>query len=90
MLGVMFLMALFAWVVILVIKYMRKTDPGPGGWWGRGYKGPRPVGPPPKDPGPDPDGLLQIPYEWVEAHGKWAKQVVRESLDRIKVASGPH
>jgi hypothetical protein len=87
MIGVMFLLALFTWIVVLIIRAARKQDPGPGGWWGPGWgrgrdPGPRPSKP--RDPGPNPDGLLEIPMEWIEAHGKWAKQVVRESRQTIK------
>lgn len=90
MIGIMFLAALGLAIVILIIKALRSDGPGKwrdGGWGGRG-KDPRPKGPPPKDPGPDLDGLLEVPLEWIEAHGKWAKKIVKDSYDRIKVQSG--
>lgn len=86
MFGAMFLLALFVWVAILAIKYGRKQDPGPGGWWGRGYKGPREPRPDkPKDPGgKDPD-LLYYPDDWDNYLAKWAKKIVTDAKNTIKV-----
>lgn len=78
-------------VVALLVYIFRNNGQGPNrrGWWGGWGTDPdRPSGPPPKDPGPDPDGLLEVPLEWIEAHGKWAKQVVKENLKKIMVSHG--
>ena len=84
----MFLLALFAVLAVKLYRFWQRErgqggggDFGPGGP-GRGWdSGPRTS---PRGPRTDPDGLWEVPYEWVEAHGKWANKIVRDSRKSIE------
>ena len=88
----MFFLAFGVALICLLVWVFKNNGQGPDkrGWWGDWGRGPKEPAPEkPKDPGPNPDNLLEIPYEWVEAYGKWAKQVVKDNLKKIMVNSGP-